>query len=325
MSAYQEEVSLEECRRDFLGKACCWTQAWSCPNQPLGKKGKAMNDASREYQCCCNHRLWDYASNCSEDLIPKQISLPDDKFLWGRERATHESGRCEDQVGKQLRGEFQEAEPSGCKIPVHKYNASEEIQKLCRNKEEWHVRADTVRPRMCPIDPVTKLMTCTRDQICFAGEYVAERYVVVTKNLTYDCSKNCKGALLISCCNACLAEQKRAEQWGNERIVCEGCDNAAMTATVDQTEGCSIKDGKFGCDTGGVCTASPTEVCEEAHHTCDIFPCDSCSVPHLQAHCCAHCLDLMCSADPKRRLLCKGCEDPSMAGEQPWAPMLPFR
>merc|ERR1719356_1389609 len=38
---------------------CDWTSRRSCPGQKLGSQGIAVNDDSVEYQCCCEHGLWD--------------------------------------------------------------------------------------------------------------------------------------------------------------------------------------------------------------------------------------------------------------------------
>merc|ERR1712242_585594 len=37
---------------------CAWTSEWSCPGQSRGSKGKAREDGSQSYECCCNMDLW---------------------------------------------------------------------------------------------------------------------------------------------------------------------------------------------------------------------------------------------------------------------------
>mmetsp|Transcript_71822 Transcript_71822/g.181519 ORF Transcript_71822/g.181519 Transcript_71822/m.181519 type:complete len:463 (-) Transcript_71822:174-1562(-) len=305
------------CEASFHGKPCCWTQAWSCPSQPMGLKGIAVNDGTMSYHCCCTEGLWEFADNCTDELLPKTIQLPSDSFLWGEETASPERGACKQEVGKQLRGEMKDSEPELCKIPVEAYNTSDDVQMVCRQRLRWKDLAKNIRPRDCDIDPETKLMTCSRDEVCHGGHYVAEAYVKVTKNLTYDCAATCQGSLLISCCSECTKTQKNAAQWGLDNIFCEGCAEDNLNAIAKKSD-CSLQsDGTFFCDSTGSCSAGvPTESCEEVHHVCDVFPCNNCDAPHLQAQCCADCLGMMCSGDPSRRMMCEGCESPP--GDKAW-------
>mmetsp|Transcript_112259 Transcript_112259/g.362504 ORF Transcript_112259/g.362504 Transcript_112259/m.362504 type:complete len:194 (+) Transcript_112259:1076-1657(+) len=37
---------------------CGWTSNHSCPGQRRGAQGRAQDDGSEAYQCCCKHKLW---------------------------------------------------------------------------------------------------------------------------------------------------------------------------------------------------------------------------------------------------------------------------
>eukprot|EP00929_Paragymnodinium_shiwhaense_P042725 TRINITY_DN22067_c4_g3_i1.p1 TRINITY_DN22067_c4_g3~~TRINITY_DN22067_c4_g3_i1.p1 ORF type:complete len:1877 (-),score=416.06 TRINITY_DN22067_c4_g3_i1:175-5805(-) len=67
-----ESIELEEsssaaqdCDLYMSSTGCFWTGDFSCPDQPSGRKGPAMDDGSKGYGCCCNHGLWRKAAGVS--------------------------------------------------------------------------------------------------------------------------------------------------------------------------------------------------------------------------------------------------------------------
>lgn len=60
-------VSLEDCATSVkntcadyasFGDGCRWTNDYSCPDQPQGTSGKADDDNSMGYECCCSEGFW---------------------------------------------------------------------------------------------------------------------------------------------------------------------------------------------------------------------------------------------------------------------------
>eukprot|EP01052_Picozoa_sp_SAG31_P037743 SAG31_NODE_4920_length_2867_cov_1.714595_1_plen_155_part_00 len=37
---------------------CSWTANYSCPGQPIGSMGPAVDDNTINYECCCTEGLW---------------------------------------------------------------------------------------------------------------------------------------------------------------------------------------------------------------------------------------------------------------------------
>lgn len=56
-SLLQEHIDLI-CQEYLAAASCGWTMVYSCPGQPIGKKGLADHDESDGYDCCCSQGHW---------------------------------------------------------------------------------------------------------------------------------------------------------------------------------------------------------------------------------------------------------------------------
>lgn len=297
---------------------CCWTRAWSCPTQPLGNKGSAVNDGTLSFHCCCKEEFWRRAKACPKD---EKLSAAQRAAVRAEEEAASE--RAAPSVSCNSSGPQQHQDPEDmpqlCQVGVEMYAYSPKVQALCKQQKKWEKLSKEVQREPCIVNPVTKMMTCRRNFTCSGGARSRQNALYLSKTLTYDCGETCKGSLLINCCNTCQEAQRDPDSMGVNVIACEGCETSKLQDAAQEAN-CQMFNGAFKCGTHATCsTGDPSQTCHEQHNDCDVYPCGACEHPQLKAQCCVDCLEKMCSAtEPERRMMCDGCEGPPEENAAGW-------
>lgn len=166
---------------------------------------------------------------------------------------------------------------------------------------EWdEAPADVSLQQNCEIDNVTKEMHCKMQGFCQGG-HVQESDIDF---LSYPCGNNCRGSLLLDCCNKCLKYKMNPRSLGVNGVACSGCEPEDIAKAADEAN-CFFTTNKFKCVTVDKChLGSPSQF----EKRCNIIPCDKCSSESLRGQCCQDCVWRQCHAqNGMTRLVCKGC------------------
>jgi hypothetical protein len=197
------------------------------------------------------------------------------------------------------------------------------------NMQRWADLSDEALSKQsdkgeCKTDPVTKKVSC--DLVlkeCDGGSPQSLVDTVETSVIAYPCGTDCKGVLLVKCCEECTNNQMLAN--GNlypfndmpTTVQCPGCDKAALDSIVkDNTNKCSVgADGRFRCSFSESCKLGAPQVTKTTtERKCTFTPCDVCTDADVKAQCCHACLtNVACKggADAMLRAVCRGCESAS--------------
>jgi len=190
-----------------------------------------------------------------------------------------------------------------CEVGDYNYNLTATCE---RQLQYWIGSRPELQPGdNCMIDPKTKVMDCKREASCRGGE----PYQHNVNYMVYPCGRECKGTLLIDCCQTCATYHNDPSLLGVREVMCEGCESENLVAVADAAD-CSFDGPVFKCKKSSVCDIGKPE---HEKSTCLIYPCDRCDYSFiLKQQCCQECLELMCEVGTNRRMVCKGCEAEAM-------------
>jgi hypothetical protein len=79
IACHPQGVLTDECGDFCDSKGCDWTSDWSCPWADKGKKGKAADDGSTGFKCCCTKRKSDEQPCGGEASTPSPSPPPEAK------------------------------------------------------------------------------------------------------------------------------------------------------------------------------------------------------------------------------------------------------
>merc|ERR1719277_2823274 len=103
-------------------------------------------------------------------------------------------------------------------------------------------------------------MTCTKSAKCTGGSTWRRDVRTIVKTMRYECSRDCEGSLIISCCETCQGLQIRAKE-GNfpaaDVVQCAGCMNLKQQA---DSFGCTVMAGVFECGSESSCEIGAPQV-----------------------------------------------------------------
>jgi hypothetical protein len=218
---------------------------------------------------------------------------------------------------------------SGADLAVSQCKASDSdyilrFNSQCRapNVQAWvdAAKAATFAQKgACTTDPLTLKMSCEMSGTCEGGEQQTLVDTVLSRVVEYPCGSDCKGLLLVQCCEECAENQRQADSGQAPfdamptTVQCPGCGDDALNAIRKaNTAMCNITNGKFRCSFNEFCKLGDPQVTSSTtERKCVITPCDVCKDADLKAQCCSICLeDAGCSgaADAMKRGLCRGCD-----------------
>merc|ERR1712007_290184 len=168
-------------------------------------------------------------------------------------------------MGRRLQEELTDSERALCR------GSDQSVRDFCDEWQsywaEWdEAPSSTSLQQNCRIDNVTKEMHCRMSAFCEGG-HLRESDL---NFLSYPCGKNCKGSLLLDCCNKCQMYSANPKALHVNGISCTGCEPENIAKAIDEAN-CYFNENEFKCTTMDKChLGSPSQF----EKTCNIIPCD---------------------------------------------------